>query len=159
MAAKCTAFLRPTASPQAALVFNTTQSPPADWPTVSGIDAANAQLGHALGWVCEIRADAVVVLNPLGEGVYRAKLPALDEAWLHQARSTESVAIYLVAAAGAEGPAEALIGEQAQRAPIPGATVRAGIVEGFGAMPTVGRNEPCPCGSGRKYKKCHGAGS
>jgi hypothetical protein len=23
----------------------------------------------------------------------------------------------------------------------------------------VGRNEPCPCGSGRKYKKCHGAGS
>jgi preprotein translocase subunit SecA len=23
---------------------------------------------------------------------------------------------------------------------------------------TVGRNDPCPCGSGRKYKKCHGAG-
>ncbi len=22
---------------------------------------------------------------------------------------------------------------------------------------TVGRNEPCPCGSGKKYKKCHGA--
>jgi preprotein translocase subunit SecA len=21
----------------------------------------------------------------------------------------------------------------------------------------VGRNEPCPCGSGRKYKKCCGA--
>jgi preprotein translocase subunit SecA len=20
----------------------------------------------------------------------------------------------------------------------------------------VGRNEPCPCGSGRKYKHCHG---
>jgi preprotein translocase subunit SecA len=20
----------------------------------------------------------------------------------------------------------------------------------------VGRNEPCPCGSGRKYKQCHG---
>jgi len=35
---------------------------------------------------------------------------------------------------------------------------------GGGAVPTVrregkkvGRNEPCPCGSGRKYKKCHGA--
>jgi preprotein translocase subunit SecA len=24
-------------------------------------------------------------------------------------------------------------------------------------MPKVGRNEPCPCGSGRKYKHCHGA--
>jgi preprotein translocase subunit SecA len=24
-------------------------------------------------------------------------------------------------------------------------------------VPKVGRNEACPCGSGRKYKKCHGA--
>ncbi|GAA4853475.1 preprotein translocase subunit SecA [Luteimonas vadosa] len=24
------------------------------------------------------------------------------------------------------------------------------------AMPKVGRNEPCPCGSGKKYKHCHG---
>jgi len=23
----------------------------------------------------------------------------------------------------------------------------------------VGRNDPCPCGSGKKYKKCHGANS
>jgi SEC-C motif-containing protein len=23
--------------------------------------------------------------------------------------------------------------------------------------PKVGRNDPCPCGSGQKYKKCHGA--
>ena len=23
-------------------------------------------------------------------------------------------------------------------------------------MAKVGRNEPCPCGSGKKYKKCHG---
>lgn len=26
------------------------------------------------------------------------------------------------------------------------------------AEKTVGRNDPCPCGSGKKYKKCHGAG-
>ena len=25
-----------------------------------------------------------------------------------------------------------------------------------GAMPRVGRNDPCPCGSGKKYKACHG---
>ncbi|CAN5674535.1 preprotein translocase subunit SecA [soil metagenome] len=24
---------------------------------------------------------------------------------------------------------------------------------------TVGRNDPCPCGSGKKYKKCHGVGT
>ncbi len=37
---------------------------------------------------------------------------------------------------------------------------------GDGSQPTqrrtgekVGRNDPCPCGSGKKYKKCHGAAS
>jgi len=34
------------------------------------------------------------------------------------------------------------------------------ILSGHGgsgmAMPKVGRNEPCPCGSGKKYKHCHG---
>jgi len=25
-----------------------------------------------------------------------------------------------------------------------------------GGIPKVGRNEPCPCGSGKKYKQCHG---
>ena len=24
--------------------------------------------------------------------------------------------------------------------------------------PKVGRNDPCPCGSGKKYKNCHGRG-
>lgn len=23
--------------------------------------------------------------------------------------------------------------------------------------PKIGRNEPCPCGSGKKFKRCHGA--
>jgi preprotein translocase subunit SecA len=27
---------------------------------------------------------------------------------------------------------------------------------GAGEVPRVGRNEPCPCGSGKKYKQCHG---
>jgi preprotein translocase subunit SecA len=26
-------------------------------------------------------------------------------------------------------------------------------------QPKVGRNEPCPCGSGKKYKHCHGTPS
>jgi SEC-C motif-containing protein len=25
------------------------------------------------------------------------------------------------------------------------------------AVATAGRNDPCPCGSGQKYKRCHGA--
>jgi preprotein translocase subunit SecA len=27
---------------------------------------------------------------------------------------------------------------------------------GPGGLPRVGRNDPCPCGSGKKYKQCHG---
>jgi preprotein translocase subunit SecA len=35
----------------------------------------------------------------------------------------------------------------------PAAATRAG----GRTVPKVGRNDPCPCGSGKKYKKCHGA--
>ncbi|MEI6304740.1 MAG: preprotein translocase subunit SecA [Candidatus Taylorbacteria bacterium] len=28
--------------------------------------------------------------------------------------------------------------------------------DGIKSDPVVGRNDPCPCGSGKKYKKCHG---
>src|SRR5262249_31679228 len=38
------------------------------------------------------------------------------------------------------------IGGEASSSP---ATVQSGA--------KVGRNDPCPCGSGKKYKKCHGA--
>ena len=30
------------------------------------------------------------------------------------------------------------------------------VVEPVRSEPKVGRNEPCPCGSGKKYKSCHG---
>lgn len=35
-------------------------------------------------------------------------------------------------------------------------TVRGASQSGVAAVPRVGRNDPCPCGSGRKYKLCHG---
>jgi preprotein translocase subunit SecA len=54
-------------------------------------------------------------------------------------------------------------GAPAAVAPPPPSTVTTSL----GRMPTspggpvreVGRNDPCPCGSGKKYKKCHGAGA
>jgi len=38
----------------------------------------------------------------------------------------------------------------------PGRSGAAGEAKG-GKPDKVGRNDPCPCGSGKKYKKCHGA--
>ena len=36
------------------------------------------------------------------------------------------------------------------------ATARSAIATAGSQVPRVGRNEPCPCGSGKKYKHCHG---
>jgi len=44
--------------------------------------------------------------------------------------------------------------EQARMAGSNGGTAPQQIVRG---QAKVGRNDPCPCGSGKKYKKCHGA--
>jgi preprotein translocase subunit SecA len=68
--------------------------------------------------------------------------------------------------AGPAGPPSAEFGAPLE--PPPGATERDGRDAGRYAetsdgvpfvrnLPKVGRNEPCPCGSGRKYKHCHGA--
>ena len=35
-------------------------------------------------------------------------------------------------------------------------TVNLALNAGTTGVPRVGRNEPCPCGSGKKYKQCHG---
>ncbi len=43
-------------------------------------------------------------------------------------------------------------GELRTFGPVPGEEVRAAAQQ-----MKIGRNAPCPCGSGRKYKKCHGA--
>ena len=53
---------------------------------------------------------------------------------------------------------EALPGENAQRE---AASARQGErqpVMPVKAAPKIGRNDPCPCGSGKKYKNCHGKG-
>jgi len=60
-------------------------------------------------------------------------------------------------------PPTAVAGEPEPAAP-PGASPAAAppaepsnVTPFVRAAPKVGRNEPCPCGSGRKYKHCHGA--
>jgi preprotein translocase subunit SecA len=61
------------------------------------------------------------------------------------------------------GPADTPSATPAQaRAAASGQAVRLGGTATATQSPAtgrkVGRNEPCPCGSGRKYKKCHGNG-
>lgn len=71
----------------------------------------------------------------------RAVLRALDEA--HPFKSVDAAVEDLVLAVGE-------LWELTREARFRVAPVRRD-------QPKVGRNEPCPCGSGKKYKQCHGA--
>lgn len=53
-----------------------------------------------------------------------------------------------------EGPAKTQAEQRSQGASVTTTTTTSGTDSTF---KNVGRNEPCPCGSGKKFKHCHGA--
>ena len=53
---------------------------------------------------------------------------------------------------------EEYLGQDAQRQAARSPQGQRHVVEPVKADPKVGRNDPCPCGSGKKYKNCHGKG-
>jgi preprotein translocase subunit SecA len=55
----------------------------------------------------------------------------------------------------AEGAAQLGAGESVD-APLAAPEERAAPAPFVRGVPKVGRNDPCPCGSGKKYKQCHG---
>lgn len=164
--AVCGVFVRELTAPFAAIVFIADEAvDPPDWPTSTASRMVDSQLGHALGWVCEVRANDVVLLDPLGEGVLRADIPVLTDEWRHQVRIAGSAAVFLVPAPrvdnkvnGADpgSPEWVEAALEGHREPIRAATVRTAVSDSAGAPPTPGRNDPCHCGSGKKYKFCHG---
>ncbi|MBW0450021.1 preprotein translocase subunit SecA [bacterium M00.F.Ca.ET.228.01.1.1] len=56
------------------------------------------------------------------------------------------------AAPAAEAATAAMIGDAMSH----GSAPQAASPVGADGVPKVGRNDPCPCGSGKKYKQCHG---
>ncbi|NKJ48769.1 preprotein translocase subunit SecA [Burkholderia sp. SG-MS1] len=54
----------------------------------------------------------------------------------------------------AEAATAAMIGDAMSHGH--GAASQATVNVGADNVPKVGRNDPCPCGSGKKYKQCHG---
>jgi preprotein translocase subunit SecA len=65
-----------------------------------------------------------------------------------------SVPAHAAAASGAGGAPVRAPGAARATPPLPAADLATPFVRG---ERKVGRNEPCPCGSGKKYKHCHGA--
>src|SRR5262249_13407531 len=65
-------------------------------------------------------------------------------------------AAFTAAGATAAGP-QGLEPEFRDSTPAPADTLLREPPATRGAYGKVGRNQPCPCGSGKKYKHCHGA--
>ncbi len=151
--AVASSFVRTISSPRAGLVITTGTEIPSDWPQADG--AVEANLGHVVGWTCEVRKSDIVVVNPLGEGLVKAPVPELSASWLDNARHDGSCALFLAPSDAEAGFAELTIAAGASLDMRAG-TIRTAVADDFGAMKSVGRNQPCPCGSGKKYKHCHG---
>jgi preprotein translocase subunit SecA len=85
----------------------------------------------------------------VGQKVYRVQI-VKEEEELPEFRHKQRKMVAIHPGEGSAGQAQntnaAASGDEPQKQ----TTVRR-------AEPKVGRNDPCPCGSGKKYKKCHGA--
>ena len=71
----------------------------------------------------------------------------LEQAAVEMENRAESIANVTYTAPTETGEVVAVLDED---------TVRQREAMPANAVPRVGRNEPCPCGSGKKYKQCHG---
>ncbi|MBK8234387.1 MAG: preprotein translocase subunit SecA [Deltaproteobacteria bacterium] len=77
--------------------------------------------------------------GPAGQQRTAAARAQIDRMQQAAREATEQLRAAGLAAPGAEAPARAPAKPSAP------------------TMPEVGANDPCPCGSGKRYKKCHGA--
>ena len=97
---------------------------------------------HAVG-----QRDPLVMYKTQGHGMFQDMLKKVQS---DVARNVYQASL---------GPAN---GTRAQAAPPPSSPMSKVNPKGRGATPgarKVGRNDTCPCGSGKKYKRCHGVGA
>ncbi|MBX9611583.1 MAG: preprotein translocase subunit SecA [Burkholderiales bacterium] len=79
----------------------------------------------------------------------------LEQAAVEMENRAEQIANVTYTAPTETGEVQTTVDEQTRRGAAAGAAGATGL---FAAaeVPRVGRNEACPCGSGKKYKHCHG---
>jgi len=77
----------------------------------------------------------------------------LDRAAEDMEERAERISNVTYTAPNETGEAESRLDETTAVRPVAAAAATAA---GAATLPRVGRNDPCPCGSGKKYKQCHG---
>src|SRR6185437_11046735 len=86
-------------------------------------------------------------------GAQQARSAYRETAAVHEESGGYGVGENLAATGGVEKGSEIHAEQHQPEAADTGAKVKTIVRE----VPKVGRNDPCPCGSGKKYKKCCGA--
>jgi preprotein translocase subunit SecA len=103
----------------------------------------------------EFKKGAAETFNEMEESIReRASDILLKGRLAPQTRPAQNAGLMTDAEPGPTAEQRAQI-EQAEMAGASGEPVKKELSDK--AMKVVGRNEPCPCGSGKKYKACHGA--
>lgn len=87
--------------------------------------------------------------------LFKGNIPQQAPGQLQEARPRPRVDMSNMRVSKPEYVASATSGDMDQAIAPPVAAPRAQPVH---VGPKVGRNDPCPCGSGKKYKSCHGVG-
>jgi preprotein translocase subunit SecA len=127
--------------------------PPISGPGPDGDGARPRKRFNALGILEDVSEEEPVAAAAVSEGEEMTMDVAPDEPPKQSVRARQDP---MVVGAGRARSLSQLQGQGA-RGKGQGA---AGAAAGAGAATdwsSVGRNDPCPCGSGKKFKKCHGA--
>jgi len=98
----------------------------------------------------EYKREAFALFADMLEAVKRETIRILSQV---QVRSEDEVAAM---EQQRQQQQEALRALQERQAQLREQMQASGVTQPNAALPKVGRNEPCPCGSGKKYKQCHG---
>jgi preprotein translocase subunit SecA len=114
------------------------------------------------GMLDRVKHDTITILSKVQvrrpEDVSRVEAPRPDAAGLQfkhaEAPSLRVLPQTIGQAATGQTPAAAIPRVRAPGAPPPQAE---GVAPFVREQPKVGRNHPCPCGSGKKFKHCHGS--
>ena len=88
------------------------------------------------------------------QGPVQARNAYRETAAVHETGGSYGVAEALAARVGGGALPETSMAEAAAQ---PQGEAAVKVRQIVNDVPKVGRNDPCPCGSGKKYKKCHGA--
>ena len=117
----------------------------------------------------EYKQEAFLMFSAMVDDIDRSILWALFHARFDseqdgrgRRRPDSGVAVHQVANAYvAAGGAQGAKGSSPQSLPQgePGGDIAAPKAQPIRSAPRTGRNDPCPCGSGKKYKKCCGKGA